>query len=304
MTFAHPWLLLLLVVPLFTAIWIWRRRSGALVLPFDHSGARPKRFLRVLVDAAETLPALGLAVTVVLLANPQRLAEPKTRRVLTNIEFCVDISGSMTSPFGEGSRYDAAMHAIEEFLDYRQGDAFGLTFFGNNVLHWVPLTSDTSAIRCAPPFMRPENAPPWFGGTMIGKALYACRDVLTEREEGDRMIILVSDGQSADLDGGAADEVAQKLRADNIAVYHIHAAEGQVPDEVVDIAAITGGEAFAAGDPGALKTVFQRIDQMRETRLEKIAAETLDDYVPWCWAGLAVLAAWLLCAFGLRYTPW
>ena len=66
------------------------------------------------------------------------------------------------------------MDAINEFLDYREGDAFGLTFFGNNVLHWVPLTTDASAVSCAPPFMRPEVAPPWFGGTEIGKALLAC----------------------------------------------------------------------------------------------------------------------------------
>ena len=51
------------------------------------------------------------------------------------------------------------MKAIDEFLKIRKGDAFGLTFFGNNVLHWVPLTSDPSAIRCAPPFMKPENVP-------------------------------------------------------------------------------------------------------------------------------------------------
>jgi Ca-activated chloride channel family protein len=303
-TFAHPWVLGLLVAPLALVLWVWRRRSGALVLPFDHSGARQKRILRVLVDLAETLPPMLLALVLVVLANPQKLSEPRSRRVLTNIEFCVDISGSMTSPFGEGSRYDGAMKAIEDFLDFRKGDAFGLTFFGNNVLHWVPLTSDTSAIRCAPPFMRPENAPPWYGGTMIGKALLACRDVLVQREQGDRMIVLVSDGQSADLDGGAADDVAQKLRQDGIVVYHIHAAEGQVPDEVVDIAAITGGEAFAAGDPDALKTVFHRIDAMQQVKLEKVSAETLDDYEPWCWAALSVLAAGVLCALGLRYTPW
>ena len=67
------------------------------------------------------------------------------------------------------------MAAINDFLDYREGDAFGLTFFGNSVLHWVPLTSDVSAFRCAPPFMRPDQIPSWFGGTEIGKALLACR---------------------------------------------------------------------------------------------------------------------------------
>ena len=39
--------------------------------------------------------AYCLAVAILLLAGPQRLREPQSQRVLTNIEFCVDISGSI-----------------------------------------------------------------------------------------------------------------------------------------------------------------------------------------------------------------
>jgi Ca-activated chloride channel family protein len=303
-TFAHPWLLLLLLAPLWLLAWTWRRRTGAVVAPFDGSRARGSRWLGAVVDTAESLPVLLLAAAIVLLAGPQKLSEPKTRRVLTNIEFCVDISGSMTAKFGDGSRYDGAMKAIEGFLDKRKGDAFGLTFFGNNVLHWVPLTSDTSAVRCAPPFMRPENVPPWFGGTEIGKALMACREVLRQRDEGDRMLILVSDGDSSDLYGGNDMEIADTLRKDGIVVYCIHVAEYETPDPVVNIAAVTGGAAFQADDPAALSTVFARIDGMQQTKLEKVSAETLDDFEPWCLLGLSLLALASMTAFGLRYTPW
>ncbi len=304
MTFGQPWVLIALAVPLLLVAWVWRRHSGAVVAPFDGSRVRSNRWLRVVVDGAESLPALVLAVAIVLLAGPQRLSEPKSRRVLTNIEFCVDISGSMTAGFGSGTRYDGAMKAIEGFLDFRKGDAFGLTFFGNNVLHWVPLTSDTSAIRCAPPFMRPEVVPPWFGGTEIGKALMACREVLRQRDEGDRMLILVSDGESSDLSGGNDMEIADTLRRDGIVVYCIHVAEDETPAEVINIAAVTGGQSFQADDPEALATVFRRIDQMQQTRIEKVSAETLDDFEPWCLGGLALLGVTLLSAFGLRYTPW
>ena len=105
----------------------------------------------------ESLPALILLVAILILAGPQKTGEPRTKRVMSNIEFCVDVSGSMTAQFGEGTRYDASMAAINGFLDYRKGDAFGLTFFGVEVLHWVPLTTDVSAFRCAPPFMNPKN---------------------------------------------------------------------------------------------------------------------------------------------------
>ena len=210
----------------------------------------------------------------------------------------------MMAKFGEGTRYDASMVAIDDFLDFRKGDAFGLTFFGNSVLHWVPLTSDVSAIRCSPPFMKPEVVPRWFGGTEIGKALLACKEVLTSREEGDRMIVLVSDGYSFDLGGGNDLSIAKKLKNSNIAVYAIHIGGDQIPAPIVNITSLTGGEVFNPGDPKSMKMVFQRIDEMQETRLEKTAAETMDDFFPFCVAGLSLLGTCVLTGFGLRFTPW
>ncbi len=304
LSFAYPLMLFLLPLPALLAAWIWRRQSGRVVLPFDHGVPRGGAFLSGVVNLAESLPVLLLALVIVLLAGPQRLSEPRSRRALTNIEFCVDISGSMRAPFGTGTRYDGSMAAINEFLDYRQGDAFGLTFFGNSVLHWVPLTSDTSALRCAPPFMKPENAPSWFGGTEIGKALLACKDVLIRREEGDRMIVLVSDGSSADLFGENDRRIATTLKQHNITVFAIHISDTAVPDPIVNITTLTGGAVFNPGDAEALKSVFQRIDTMQEARLEKTAAETLDDFFPYCVAGIVILSLGLVTSLGLRYTPW
>ena len=302
--FRNRSVLMLLVLPAALLYWTWKRRGRALVLPFDHGSAPSGAWSRSLVQAAESLPALLLAVAILLLAGPQRWDEPRTKRVLTNIQFCVDVSGSMTAKFGDGDRYDASMTAINRFLDYREGDAFGLTFFGNSVLHWVPLTTDVSAFRCAPPFMRPGQLPHWFGGTEIGRALLACRKVLVEREEGDRMIILVSDGYSADLHAGRDEELARELRQDGIVVYAVHIADGAVPDQVVRITTETGGEAFKPEDGDGLERVFVRIDQMQRARLEKSQAEASDDYAPLGMAGLALLGVSLLALFGLRYTPW
>jgi Ca-activated chloride channel family protein len=304
MSFAYPFVLALLAVPVLLIAWVWRRTSGRVALPLDHGGQSSGRGWAALISVAESVPALIVAVVIVLMAGPQQLSAPRTKRVLTNIEFCVDVSSSMITPLGDGSRYDGSMKAIDGFLDVRKGDAFGLTFFGNNVLHWVPLTSDPSAIRCAPPFMKPENVPNWMGGTMIGKALLACKEILTSREEGDRMIILVSDGESFDLQGGNDETIAQTLKRSNITVYAIHISDRSAPAAIVNITSMTGGEVFAVDDPGALNVVFQRIDAMRETKLEKTASELLDNFVPVCIAGLSLLAVSGCALFGLRYTPW
>ena len=302
--FRHRPVLMLLVVPAALLYWTWARRGRSVALPFDHSGARSSWILAQTLKLFASLPAGLLAIAIVLLAGPQSWSAPRSKRVLTNIQFAVDVSGSMGAKFGTGVRYDAAMDAINRFLEFRKGDAFGLTFFGNNVLHWVPLTTDVSAFKCAPPFMKPGRLPPWFGGTEIGKALLACRKVLMEREEGDRMIILVSDGMSADLGGGQEDEVIRLLKSENISVYTVHIAEGTIPDEIVRIASETGGEAFKPEDESGLERIFARIDQMQMTRMEKTRAEAADDYLPWCVAGLVLLGVTLLAGFGLRYTPW
>ncbi|MDA7618511.1 MAG: VWA domain-containing protein [Verrucomicrobiota bacterium] len=305
MTFAHPWYLSFLVVPLLLLTWEWRRSGKRVVMPFDHFGIKGGRFWGVAIQCGQSLSPMLLALAIILLAGPQQLSAPQSKRSLTNIQFCVDVSGSMTAAFGNGDRYDAAMKSINQFIDYREGDSFGLTFFGSHFLHWVPLTDDTTAIRYAPPFFGPKRLPRWFGGgTRIGMALQECLKVMADRDEGDRMIILISDGMSSDLGNGNEEKVARKLRDAEVVLYGIHIGSGAAPDQVVNIAGRTGGEVFETGDPEGLNVIFRRIDAMQEARIEKTSAETMDHFAPFCYAGLALMALKLTSLFGLRYTPW
>lgn len=304
MSFAYPTVLYLLLAPALLLYWVWNRQGGGVALPFDHRQGGGSRGWGFVITLAECLPALILAAVIFVLAGPQKISDPKTKKVMTNIEFCVDISCSMLAEFDNGNRYDASMAAIGKFLDRRPDDAFGLTFFGNSVLHWVPLSNDTSAIRCAPPFMKPDKVPPWFNGTEIGKALVACRDILTQRDEGDRMIILVSDGISFDLEGGRDMELAREFRDLNIVVNAIHIASSEPPDSIVNVTTLTGGDVYNPGDNESLKTVFQNIDEMQETRVQQVSAESQDNFLPFCLAGLILLTMQLLALFGLRYNPW
>jgi Ca-activated chloride channel homolog len=301
--FTNPWFLALLTIPLGLLAWAWSRKDCRLVLPLDHARPGSGAGYFVLINLAESIPPLLLLIAILLLAGPQRLTPPKTKRTLTNIEMCVDISYSMTEPFGDGNRYDTAMKAVEEFCTFRKGDAYGLTFFGNNVLHWCPLTSDISAIRCSPPFMKPDQVPPWFNGTEIARALKSCKGVLTQRQEGDRMILLLTDGESPDLrNNGPA--LAKELKDENITVFAVIIGMEQIQDEIITITHTTGGEAFMAGDPEALKAVFKRIDSMKQTKLEKSVGDNVDDFWLLCLVGLVLVGLFTCALFGLRYTPW
>jgi Ca-activated chloride channel family protein len=304
MTFAHPWLLPALILPIALIVFQIRRGGFRVPLPFDHTPLRRRRFLSFILTAAESLPALLLTVAILILAGPRRFEQPRSEREMTNIQFCLDVSGSMMATYGSATRYDAAMEAVNSFITHRKGDAFGLTIFGSSVLNWVPLTSDVSAFRCAPPFFRPENLPPWFGGTMIGMALRSAEKVLISRDEGDRMIVLITDGESFDLMNGQDIAIANSLKDNNITVFAIHIAEGSPSDSVGVITMITGGEIFSAGDPAALDAVFARIDEMKLAPLKRVTPDPVDYYQPFAIAGLALGTLQLLASFGLRYTPW
>lgn len=305
--FAFVPVLVALVVPALLLGWVWANRwllpTRRVVLPLDHARGRGGWWVWVLITLAESVLPLLLAVAVCAVAGPQRNGPPQQKRSLTNIQFAVDISGSMTAQFGEGTRYDASMKAIDLFLDFRKGDAFGLTFFGDSFVHWVPLTTDVSAIRCSPPFMRPETAPPAFGGTAIAKALNGCKSELRRRDEGDKMIVLITDGFSGDLAGNDGD-IARELNADGVAVFCIIVGGFEPQAEIVNICRLTGGEAFRADDPDALPAVFKKIDGMKQAKLTPTMVETVDYYEPFALAGLALLAVGTLSLLGLRYTPW
>ena len=303
MTFAYPAVLTLLALPVLLMVWEWRRRGTVVALPFDHANARCGRWLEGTVKTANLLAPLLLAVSIILLAGPQRPLSQGTQRVLTNIELVLDVSGSMTAQYGDGRRAGKAVEALQEFVSHRKGDAFGVTLFGTEVLHWVPLTKDLDALKHSAPFMKPEAMPPYMGGTRIGLALRSVHKILADRPKGDKMIVLISDGSSGDL-RGQSDKISSDLNGDDIVLYYIHVANGQPQQEVYDIANRTGGEAFVAGDPAALQTVFEKIDAMQPAKFKPETPIPADNFRPFALAGLSMLALQLLTLFGIRFTPW
>lgn len=305
MSFHHPALLWLLALPLLWGFWQWVRRGHAVAMPFDHGVRREGRAARFLIHLAGTLPALLLAVAVLMLAGPRRAAPPTDERVLNNILLCIDVSGSMNAPFGQGeNRFEAAVRSAREFCDHREGDAFGLTIFGTEYIHWVPPTRDLSAVSNAMNHVRPRNMPPWMGGTMIGNALRGCRDQLVRIGEGDRMIVLISDGSSSDFQNGGDRAVAEELARDGIRVFGILIGADLDSGGMETVSAITGGRTFQAGDASALDEIFREIDRMQMARFVPSTADWVDHHRPFTLAGASALALYSLTLLGLRYTPW
>ncbi|MCY2995634.1 MAG: VWA domain-containing protein [Planctomycetota bacterium] len=311
MTFAYPQLILLLVLPVTLIFWEWVRRGQPLVLPFDHVRQSSGRWLGWLVLTANSLPAALLALAILFLARPITYAPPKTERKLSNIQIVLDCSGSMREPYGPQpsdrryARFDGAMDAIDKFLTAREGDAFGLTIFSRNFLHWVPLTQDTSAIRMARPFIHPNVFPDkLWGGTYIAKAVDGAIGPLSRHAEGDRMIILLTDGEGLDIVQGQERDVIVKLQRQRIVVFAIALNDGGPAPGLVNIARETGGQTFTALTPQALNLVFHRIDQMQKVEVRAERPQVIDDFEPFVRPALILLGLQVLVIFGLRFTPW
>ncbi len=312
MTFAYPKLILLLAIPVALLFWEWVRQGRPLVMPFD--GVRQRRgwLVGLPVLMANSLPAVLLALAILLLARPLTFEPPKTQRELTNIQIVLDASTSMVfhtyGPQGgekPHTRFHGAMDALETFLTTREGDAFGLTIFSRQFLHWVPLTQDTAAIRMARRIIWPEMFPDeiW-GHTFIAKALNGAIAPLSRHAEGDRMIILMTDGEGEDIGGGREREVIAKLKQHKIVVFAIALNDEGFTPGLENIANETGGQAFKALTPQALKVVFDRIDDMKKVEIREIKPRVIDHFEPFLPPTLVLLAMQVLVLFGLRFTPW
>jgi Ca-activated chloride channel family protein len=260
----------------------------------------------VLANLAESLPAVLLAIAVLMLAGPRRPAPPLDERIQNNTIICLDVSGSMGQAFGSGgTRFDAAAEATKQFCSFRKGDAFGLTIFGSEYIHWIPPTKELSAVINAVGHVRPNNMPPWMGGTLIANALRGCRDELVRIPEGDRAVVLITDGSSGDFHNGGDRAGAQELAEQNIRVFAVRIGSDNFSGGGLEtVATMTDGKVFDAGDPAALDFVFREIDGMQKAKFKQVTADWVDDYTPLSVAGLTAALLYGLSLLGLRYTPW
>ena len=310
MTFLYPKLLALLAIPVIIAFWEWVRPGQPLAMPFDHAKVGRGRFWQFLINSANCLPAGLLAIAILFLAHPVIFNPPEVERQLTNVQIVLDTSGSMKSPHGPqtkgvNSRFDSAMASIEQFLHYRKGDAFGLTVFSRNFVHWVPLTQDTEAIVLARPFIAPYVFPDEFwGNTFIGKALYGAAELLDQAKTGDRMIILLTDGLSNDIVPPKDSAIIADLQAKRIKVFVIFLIDQPVTPALVSIAQGSGGAAWPAVTPEALNEVFKKIDEMKKVVVLEKKPRAADYYDPFFIPAMAALGLAILALFGIRYNPW
>jgi Ca-activated chloride channel family protein len=290
-SFAMPWLFLLLPLPYAVVRWLdaYEAPGEALRVPFF---ARLTRMLGAAEEQRERARSrLRLAALCVLwllaltaLARPEELGARVTRtRSARDLLLAVDLSGSMagtdlSAPDGPPrTRLDVVKKVVGDFVRSRAGDRLGLLVFGDAPFVQVPFTTDTRVVQQLLDETDVGMAGP---RTALGDAVGLALRVLEKSRAKSRVVIALTDGN----DTGS--QVAP-LRAARIAqergvkLYLIGvgdpklAGEESLNEEVLrGMASLTGGRYLHAQDPQELDAAYREL-----ARLEPITTSS-DSYQP------------------------
>jgi Ca-activated chloride channel family protein len=324
LTFAFPWLLLLLPLPL--AVWLlvpeYRDFREALRVPFLEklsrmTGQTPAA--RAVVRRRQGIRLGGLLsiwiCSVVACARPQRIEAPVTKVIpVRDLLLAVDLSGSMeTTDFTnrQGKKVDrltAVKEVLNEFLSRQTDSRVGLIVFGNAPFVQIPFTQDLQVCQELLAEMKPRMAGPKTAlGDAIGLAVTVFeRSDAPEKTLPEKTLIVLTDGNDtgSEVPPEKAAEVARdhQITIDAVAVGDPGAAGEAAIDEAAlkSIAAITGGISAHVNNQQELAAFYQRIDDLKTREAKTITHRPRHDLFQWPLGAGLLLSMLALCLDGGR----
>ena len=315
MTFAHPWLLLLLLLlPLFA--WLKGRRGRPAA--FVYSSIQLVRGMQNLSRSRSggflmMLRWLALALFIVALAQP-RLTSSTTTVKASGIDIvcALDLSGSMNTPDyivnGQRvSRIDTAKPVLEQFIRERPDDRIGLVVFASQAYIATPLTLDHDYLL--DDIDRLHIGTINSDATAIGDGLTTALNRLRTLKAKSKIIVLMTDGGN---NAGKIDPImaAEAAKALGVKIYTIGLGNreivqqmglppGYLPDEetLQKIADLTGGKYYRADNAEKFRQIYAEIDKLEKT--EAVVSKYTEYKELFAWpigGGLAVLLVELVLA--------
>ncbi|EXJ15353.1 VWA domain-containing protein [Imhoffiella purpurea] len=287
-----PWVLAALPLPLL-ARFLPRapQDSGAaLRLPFYRrlaleTAQRPGRPSPWTIGIA----ALAWALLVLAAARPQWVGEPIGLPIAgRDLMLAVDISGSMEQDDYEVngravSRLAAVQAVAARFIERRAEDRLGLILFGSQAYLQTPMTFDAETVAT----MLREAVVGLAGReTAIGDAIALAVKRLRDQPEGNRVLVLLTDGENT---AGVLDPVAAaKLAAQaGVRIYTIGIGGGDIgirtpfgmrlvrqgsdfdPATLKEVAKIGGGRFFAATNREQLESIYAELDRLEPNQRDE-----------------------------------
>jgi len=258
------------------------RPARALRLPFYHDLPGVAAGRRAAASRWRLVFAwLAWTLLVVAAARPQWLGEPiQIPLAGRDLMLAVDVSGSMQQADyrlngREASRLDVVKAVAGKFLERRVGDRLGLVLFGSRAYLQTPLTYDRQTVRD----LLNDSVIGLAGReTAIGDAITLAVKHLRRQPEGNRVLILLTDGTNTA--GNIAPLAAAKIAAKaGVRVYTIGIGGGPVgvntpfgmlmqqasdldPETLKAIAKTSGGRYFQATDTARLEQIYDELDRL------------------------------------------
>lgn len=327
--FAWPWVLIFIPLALLARVFLRPAsvdHQAALKVPFledferlqdDTLASKQTRWLLWLAWLAWFLLLLAAA-------RPQWLGELAAPPVSgRDIMLAVDLSASMEaadfSLNGRNVNRLAATKAVAgEFIQRREGDRIGLLLFGRQAYLQAPLTFDRDTVttllyEAVIGLAGVETAI----GDVIGLAVKRFRESHTQEQQGDRVLVLLTDGANT---AGVIEPLraAQLAAQDGLKIYTIGIGAEEVvvnslfgrrrvrPSADLDektlkaIAQTTGGQYFRARDTEELGEIYAILDELEPVVAETQGFRPRRALYPW-FLGSSLLLSVLLLFFKMGF---
>lgn len=284
-SFAWPWLLLLLPLPLLVYLLPQKRNnraSAALLTPHLLHNSPVSMSTDVSKKSPLIILSLCWSLTVLALSQPQWLGEtidiPTEGREMM---IAVDLSGSMQiedmSLRGNTvNRLDMLKEVLGSFIKRRLGDRLGLILFADDAYMQTPMTFDRETVKQ----MLDESQLGLVGRkTAIGDAIALAVKRFDAKQKSNKILLLLTDGQNTA--GKITPEQALELAiAKDVTIYSIGIGADVMlqkslfgtrrvnPSSELDektltkLAQQTGGKYFRAKDSEGMELIYSLLDQL------------------------------------------
>ncbi|MCW8846854.1 MAG: VWA domain-containing protein [Gammaproteobacteria bacterium] len=260
------------------------------------------------------LALLCWALLVLAAARPQLLGEPVPLPVTgRDLMLAVDLSGSMQEQDflinqKPVDRLTATKWVAGEFIERRIGDRVGLILFGERAYLQAPLTFDRKTVRT----LLDESVIGLAGQfTAIGDAIGLAVKRLRERDQKNRVLILLTDGANTagEVDPIQATRIAAEaglkiytvgIGADAMLVNSRFGRRQVNPSRNLDekalrnIAELTGGRYFRARDTQEMEKIYAELDRLEPVTEEELNYRPTKSLYMWPLSISLILAALLV----------
>lgn len=308
MRFATPnFLLLIFALPLVGTLWyLMQRRKRQLAERFATPNLLPVLAVRKSSDRAlwkGILLLAGAAAAIFAGARPQWGYED--RKIVSagaDVLIAVDVSRSMLAEDYKPNRLARAKELLTNILWGLKGDRVGVVAFAGDAAVVCPLTSDYSMARAALEGL--DTSTVSTPGTNIGRAIDVALGAFDVAARGDKILVLLTDGEDHE---GQAVAMAERAAKSGVKIFAIGIGTTQgmpIPDErgsyktdregklvstrldfntLTQIAERTAGAALKANPSGSseLQPILSELEKVRHAQNQETVVRVYHERFPW-----------------------